>query len=33
MDRIIITSDISLDPAELEEHFIRAGGPGGQNVI
>jgi len=32
MDRITITSDISLDPAELEEHFIRAGGPGGQNV-
>jgi ribosome-associated protein len=29
---IEITSEILLDPAELEETFIRAGGPGGQNV-
>ncbi len=27
-----ITSTIALDDAELEEHFIRASGPGGQNV-
>ncbi|MDX2223822.1 MAG: alternative ribosome rescue aminoacyl-tRNA hydrolase ArfB [Rhodospirillaceae bacterium] len=31
-DRIPITSRLSLDPAELEIAFIRAGGPGGQNV-
>lgn len=29
---IEITPDIHLDPDELEESFIRAGGPGGQNV-
>jgi ribosome-associated protein len=29
---IEITKDIHLDPEELEERFIRAGGPGGQNV-
>jgi len=29
---IEITSRISLDPAEIEVSFIRAGGPGGQNV-
>lgn len=29
---IEITPDIHLDPEELEESFIRAGGPGGQNV-
>ena len=29
---IKITPDIHLDPEELEESFIRAGGPGGQNV-
>lgn len=29
---IRITDQIALDPAELEEQFIRAGGPGGQNV-
>lgn len=27
-----ITSAISIDPAELEEVFVRASGPGGQNV-
>ena len=27
-----ITSTISIDPAELEEVFVRASGPGGQNV-
>lgn len=29
---IQITQTIALDPAEIEESFIRAGGPGGQNV-
>ena len=29
---IPITDRLSLDPAELEELFFRAGGPGGQNV-
>ena len=27
-----ITSDITLDEGELEERFVRASGPGGQNV-
>ena len=27
-----ITPAISIDPAELEEVFVRASGPGGQNV-
>jgi ribosome-associated protein len=27
-----ITRDIVLDDSELEEHFVRASGPGGQNV-
>lgn len=27
-----ITSDISIDDAELTEQFVRASGPGGQNV-
>ncbi|HJZ45357.1 MAG TPA: alternative ribosome rescue aminoacyl-tRNA hydrolase ArfB [Hyphomicrobiaceae bacterium] len=27
-----VTDTISLDPAELEEVFVRASGPGGQNV-
>ena len=27
-----ITSDIALDDSELEEQFVRASGPGGQNV-
>ncbi len=30
--RIRVDSRISLDPDELEESFIRASGPGGQNV-
>jgi ribosome-associated protein len=29
---IRVTASISLDPAELEEEFIRSSGPGGQNV-
>ncbi len=29
---IRITPSISLDPGEIEETFLRAGGPGGQNV-
>jgi ribosome-associated protein len=29
---IVITPHIVLDDAEIEEQFIRAGGPGGQNV-
>ena len=29
---IQITDDLFLDPGEIEETFIRAGGPGGQNV-
>ncbi|MGD1879613.1 MAG: alternative ribosome rescue aminoacyl-tRNA hydrolase ArfB [Kiloniellaceae bacterium] len=29
---IRITNSIALDPGELEETFVRAGGPGGQNV-
>ncbi|MCB2107985.1 MAG: aminoacyl-tRNA hydrolase [Rhodobacteraceae bacterium] len=31
-DRIVITPRLSLDPDEIEVTFIRAGGPGGQNV-
>src|SRR5690606_2181117 len=31
-DSITITPAISLDPAEIEVSFIRASGPGGQNV-
>lgn len=31
-DLIPITEDIALDPDELEWHFVRASGPGGQNV-
>jgi ribosome-associated protein len=27
-----VTDTISIDPAELEESFVRASGPGGQNV-
>ncbi|MBL8643319.1 MAG: aminoacyl-tRNA hydrolase [Rhodospirillaceae bacterium] len=30
--RIPVTHRLSLDPAEIEMSFIRAGGPGGQNV-
>jgi len=29
---IEITDRIAIDPSEIEESFIRAGGPGGQNV-
>ena len=28
----VVTSRISLDEAEIEETFVRASGPGGQNV-
>jgi ribosome-associated protein len=31
-DPIVITRSISIDPAEIEETFIRSAGPGGQNV-
>ncbi len=31
-DRIKIDEHLSIDPGELEESFIRASGPGGQNV-
>jgi ribosome-associated protein len=30
--KLHITAEIALDPAELEEAFVRASGPGGQNV-
>jgi ribosome-associated protein len=29
---IRVTNTIALDPGEIEETFVRAGGPGGQNV-
>ena len=29
---IRITASVALDPDEIEETFVRAGGPGGQNV-
>lgn len=29
---IRITDHIAIDPTELDEQFVRAGGPGGQNV-
>lgn len=32
MSRIQITNEISLPEDEIEERFIRSGGPGGQNV-
>jgi ribosome-associated protein len=32
MATIPITHTISLDEGDLEEHFVRASGPGGQNV-
>ena len=32
MDRLSITPSLALDPAELTISFIRASGPGGQNV-
>jgi ribosome-associated protein len=31
-DPITITRTIAIDPSEIEETFIRASGPGGQNV-
>ena len=31
-DRIPITASLSLDPGELDISFVRASGPGGQNV-
>ena len=31
-DRLAITTSLSLDPAEITISFIRASGPGGQNV-
>lgn len=31
-DPIVITRSISIDPSEIEESFVRASGPGGQNV-
>lgn len=31
-ERIVVTRSISLDPDELVETFLRASGPGGQNV-
>lgn len=31
-DLISITGRIALDPSEIEENFVRASGPGGQNV-
>ncbi|SNY90460.1 ribosome-associated protein [Cohaesibacter sp. ES.047] len=31
-ERIFVKDGISLDPEELQERFIRASGPGGQNV-
>jgi ribosome-associated protein len=30
--KLHITEEIALDPAELDEAFVRASGPGGQNV-
>lgn len=32
MPRIPVTSHISIDSDEIEERFVRASGPGGQNV-
>jgi ribosome-associated protein len=32
MTRIPVTPDISIDESELEESFVQASGPGGQNV-
>ncbi|MGH9899497.1 MAG: alternative ribosome rescue aminoacyl-tRNA hydrolase ArfB [Pyrinomonadaceae bacterium] len=29
---LTVTSDLSIDESELEESFVRASGPGGQNV-
>lgn len=32
MARLVVTPEISIDEDELEERFVRSGGPGGQNV-
>ncbi len=32
MPRIQVTADLSIDEREVEERFVRASGPGGQNV-
>jgi ribosome-associated protein len=32
MARLIVTGDVSIDESELEESFVLASGPGGQNV-
>src|SRR5688572_31016134 len=32
MGRVEITKDVTLDEDELDERFVRASGPGGQNV-
>jgi ribosome-associated protein len=32
MSMIVITDDLGLDERELDERFVRASGPGGQNV-
>jgi ribosome-associated protein len=32
MPRIAVTDTISIDESELDEHFVLASGPGGQNV-
>jgi ribosome-associated protein len=32
MPTIPVTSTIAIDEREIEEHFVRASGPGGQNV-
>jgi ribosome-associated protein len=29
---LIVSSNLAIDESELEEHFVRASGPGGQNV-
>ena len=31
-DPIFVTRSIAIDPSEIEETFVRAAGPGGQNV-
>ena len=31
-DPIVITRNVSIDPSEIEETFVRGTGPGGQNV-
>jgi len=31
-DPIVVTRTVAIDPSEIEETFVRASGPGGQNV-